>query len=126
MSISSSGKALLASIGGTALQWYDFALFGYFAPIIATTYFPSDNRLSSLLSAFGVFAVGYLLAPLGSLFFGFIGDRFGRKRALTLSILAMAIPTAMISIVPGYQVYWYCRPNFDYPVARNSRFCCEC
>ncbi|WP_262055388.1 MFS transporter, partial [Legionella pneumophila] len=103
MNISSSSKALFAGISGTALQWYDFALFGYFAPIIAATYFPNDNQFASLLSAFGVFAVGYLLAPIGSLFFGYIGDQFGRKRALTLSILAMAIPTALISIVPSYQ-----------------------
>ncbi|AOU07987.1 MFS transporter [Legionella pneumophila] len=103
MNISSSSKALFAGVSGTALQWYDFALFGYFAPIIAATYFPNDNQFVSLLSAFGVFAVGYLLAPLGSLFFGYIGDQFGRKRALTLSILAMAIPTALISVVPSYQ-----------------------
>ncbi|OCH99148.1 MFS transporter [Legionella jamestowniensis] len=104
MRLSSASKALFAGVSGTALQWYDFALFGYFAPIIAATYFPSDDRFVSLLSAFGVFAVGYLLAPLGSIFFGYIGDYFGRKRALTLSILAMAIPTAMISIVPSYQL----------------------
>lgn len=103
MNISSSSKALFAGVSGTALQWYDFALFGYFAPIIAATYFPNDNQFASLLSAIGVFAVGYLLAPIGSLFFGYIGDQFGRKRALTLSILAMAIPTALISVVPSYQ-----------------------
>ncbi|CZL29471.1 MFS transporter [Legionella pneumophila] len=103
MNMSSSSKALFAGVSGTALQWYDFALFGYFAPIIAATYFPNDNQFASLLSAFGVFAVGYLLAPIGSLLFGYIGDQFGRKRALTLSILAMAIPTAMISITPSYQ-----------------------
>ncbi|AMQ28322.1 TPA: MFS transporter [Legionella pneumophila] len=103
MNISSSSKALFAGVSGTALQWYDFALFGYFAPIIAATYFPNDNQFASLLSAFGIFAVGYLLAPIGSLFFGYIGDQFGRKRALTLSILAMAIPTALISVVPSYQ-----------------------
>ena len=103
MNISSSSKALFAGVSGTALQWYDFALFGYFAPIIAATYFPNDNQFASLLSAFGVFAVGYLLAPIGSLFFGYIGDQFGRKRALTLSILAMVIPTALISVVPSYQ-----------------------
>lgn len=103
MNISSSSKALFAGVSGTALQWYDFALFGYFAPIIAATYFPNNNQFASLLSAFGVFAVGYLLAPIGSLFFGYIGDQFGRKRALTLSILAMAIPTALISVVPSYQ-----------------------
>lgn len=103
MNISSSSKALFAGVSGTALQWYDFALFGYFAPIIAATYFPNDNQFASLLSAFGVFAVGYLLAPIGSLFFGTIGDKYGRKHALSLSILAMAIPTALISIVPSYQ-----------------------
>lgn len=110
MKMSSQIKALLAGISGTALQWYDFAIFGYFAPIIAATYFPNDNHLSSLLNTFGVFAVGYLLAPLGSLFFGYIGDRYGRKQALTLSILAMAIPTAMISVVPGYQLIGLAAP----------------
>jgi len=57
MNISSSSKALFAGVSGTALQWYDFALFGYFAPIIAAAYFPNDNQFASLLSAFGVFAV---------------------------------------------------------------------
>jgi len=103
MRFSPSKKAMLAGISGTALQWYDFAIFGYFAPIIAMTFFPKDNPIASLLSAFGVFAVGYLLAPLGSLVFGYIGDRYGRKRALTLSILGMAIPTSIMSILPGYE-----------------------
>lgn len=70
MSQSSSGKALLAGVSGTALQWYDFALFGYFAPIIASTYFPNTNHIASLLSAVGILAVGYLLAPFGALIFG--------------------------------------------------------
>lgn len=104
MKFTASKKAMLAGISGTALQWYDFAIFGYFAPMIAMTFFPKDNPISAMLSAFGVFAVGYLLAPIGSLVFGYIGDRYGRKRALTLSILGMAIPTSMISVLPGYQV----------------------
>jgi len=103
MKFSASKKAMLAGISGTALQWYDFAIFGYFAPMIAMTFFPKDNPISAMLSAFGVFAVGYLLAPIGSLVFGYIGDRYGRKRALTISILGMAIPTSMISVLPGYQ-----------------------
>lgn len=103
MRLSSSNKALLAGISGTALQWYDFAIFGYFAPIIAITYFPNDNLFTSLLSTFGVFAVGYLLAPIGAVFFGYLGDHFGRKYALTASILGMAISTAIISVVPAYQ-----------------------
>ena len=76
----SSVKALIAAVSGTTLQWYDFAIFGYFAPIIANIFFPNDNQIASLLSAFSVFAVGYLLSPLGAIFFGFIGDRYGRKR----------------------------------------------
>ena len=110
MTFSSSKKAMLAGISGTVLQWYDFAIFGYFAPIIAANYFPNDNRFVGLLNTFGVFAVGYLLAPLGAVFFGYIGDRYGRKRALTLSILAMAIPTSMISILPGYNMIGIAAP----------------
>lgn len=102
MNISPRVKALLVGVSGTVFQWYDFALFGYLAPIIAATYFPNDSHYAALLNTFGIFAVGYLLAPLGSVVFGYIGDQYGRKRALTLSILGMAIPTAMISIVPGY------------------------
>ncbi|KTC72580.1 proline betaine transport protein like protein [Legionella birminghamensis] len=103
-------KVLFTAIAGTSLQWYDFALFGYFAPIIAASYFPKENQLAALLSAFGVLAVGYLLAPLGSLFFGYIGDRFGRKQALMLSILAMAIPTAAAGCVPSYSVIGIAAP----------------
>lgn len=110
MGFSSYKKALVAGVSGTALQWYDFALFGYFAPIIAQTYFPSDNNFASLLSTFSIFAIGYLAAPLGSILFGTIGDRFGRKRALTISILAMAIPTSLISITPGYKHIGFLAP----------------
>ena len=110
MTFTSSKKAVLAGISGTALQWYDFAIFGYFAPIIAATYFPNDNAIASLLHVFAVFAVGYLLAPIGSIFFGYIGDRYGRKSALTLSILAMAIPTSLISILPGFQTIGIAAP----------------
>ncbi len=95
-------KAMFVGISGTALQWYDFALFGYFAPIIAATFFPDNNPVVAMLNAFGIFAVGYLLAPVGSILFGYIGDRYGRKQALTISIVAMAIPTALFSILPGY------------------------
>lgn len=107
-----SKRALIAGVSGTSLQWYDFALFGYFSPIIAQTWFPSNNNFASLLNTFVVFMVGYLLAPLGSFIFGFIGDRFGRKKALTLSILTMAIPTALISIIPSYQNIGILAPLF--------------
>ncbi len=103
MRFSSSKKAMLAGISGTALQWYDFAVFGYFAPIIAAIYFPKASAIASLLHVFAVFAVGYLLAPIGAMCFGYIGDRYGRKRALLLSITGMALSTAMIACLPGFK-----------------------
>jgi len=98
----SNFKQILAAMSGTVLQYYDFSLFGYFTPVIAELYFPAQNQTLSILYAFSLFAVSFLLAPLGSIFFGYIGDNFGRKKALTLSILLMAIPTAMIGILPTY------------------------
>ena len=112
MSLPSSKKAMLAGISGTAIQWYDFAIFGYFAPIIAATYFPKDNSMASLLHVFAVFAVGYVLAPVGSMFFGYVGDRYGRRRALMLSIVSMAIPTAMIACLPGFNAIGIAAPVF--------------
>lgn len=96
-------KQAFAAGSGTILQWYDFSLFGYMAPLLATLFFPAQSPLASLLYTFAAFAVSYLLAPLGACFFGYIGDNFGRKKALTLSILAMALPTALISILPSYE-----------------------
>ena len=107
---SSSIQALFIGMSGTILQWYDFALLGYFMPIIAKTYFPSGDHFASLLSAFGIFAAGSFLQPLGAIYFGYIGDRYGRKRALSLSILIMAIPTALISLVPSYQMIGIAAP----------------
>lgn len=95
-------KMVFAGISGTALQWYDFSLFGYLAPIIATEFFPQSDHTAGLIQSFSIFAIGFLLAPLGSIFFGNIGDRRGRKHALTLSILIMTIPTALVGIIPGY------------------------
>ncbi|MCK5578162.1 MAG: MFS transporter, partial [Planctomycetes bacterium] len=95
-------KNITAGIIGNVLEWYDFAVFGYFAPIIGTQFFPSDNPVTSLLSAFGVFAAGYFARPLGGMIFGRMGDKFGRKTALQASVMLMAIPTFLISILPTY------------------------
>ena len=72
-----STQTVVAGAIGNVLEWYDFALFGFFAPIIGTLFFPSSDRLASLLATFGVFALGFLMRPLGGVFFGHIGDRVG-------------------------------------------------
>lgn len=96
-------RTVATSMIGNLFEWYDFALFGYFAAIIGRLFFPSEDPAMELLSGFGVFAAGFIARPLGGVIFGHIGDRLGRKRALVLTILLMAIPTAIIGILPTYE-----------------------
>lgn len=95
-------RTLMAGAIGNVLEWYDFALYGYFAPVFAAAFFPSDDTTTSLLSAFGVFAIGFLARPLGALLFGYIGDTAGRREALAWSIILMAIPTVIVGLLPTY------------------------
>jgi len=95
-------RTSLAGGIGNLLEWYDFAVFGYFAPFIGTQFFPASDPVSGLINTFGVFAAGYLARPIGGVIFGEIGDRLGRKRALQLSIFLMAVPTTLIAVLPTH------------------------
>ncbi len=95
-------RTSLAGGVGNLLEWYDFAVFGYFAPFIGAQFFPTDDPISGLINTFGVFAAGYLARPVGGVLFGQIGDRLGRKRALQLSIFLMAVPTTLIAFLPTH------------------------
>ena len=95
-------RVIAAGMIGNVLEWYDFAIYGYFAAAIGRHFFPHEDPVAQLLSAFGVFAVGYLMRPVGGALIGHIGDRFGRRAALTFSVAAMAIPTFLIGLLPGY------------------------
>ncbi len=99
----SQGRIILAGLVGNVMEWYDFAVYGFFASVIGHQFFPSDNPTVSLIAAFGAFAAGFLVRPLGGLLFGRIGDLVGRSRALTLSVLTMAIPTVIIGLLPTHQ-----------------------
>ena len=96
-------KLIFAGLIGNAMEWYDFAVYGYFAAIIAPLFFPSSSASVSLIAAFGAFAAGFLVRPFGGLVFGRIGDLIGRRRALTLSVMAMAVPTVLIGCLPTYE-----------------------
>jgi len=87
---------------GNVLEWYDFAVYGYFAAAIGSHFFPHQDPIAQLLAAFGVFAVGYLMRPVGGVIIGHIGDRYGRRAALVFSVTAMAVPTTLIGLLPGY------------------------
>ena len=93
---------IAAGMIGNVLEWYDFAIYGYFAAAIGRHFFPHEDAVAQLLSAFGVFALGYLMRPVGGALIGHIGDRLGRRVALTFSVAAMAIPTFLIGLLPGY------------------------
>ena len=95
-------KVLLASSIGNALEFFDFTLYGAFLSIIAENFFPAENQTASLLMALGVFGVGFIMRPVGALFFGYFGDRFGRKKALSYSVFLMGMPTFIIGILPNY------------------------
>lgn len=100
----STRRVVAAGTIGNILEWYDFAIYGYFATSIGRTFFPQESAVAQLLSAFGVFAVGYLMRPLGGALLGHIGDKYGRRTALTFSVAAMAIPTFLVGVLPGYAV----------------------
>jgi MFS transporter, MHS family, proline/betaine transporter len=95
-------KTVAAGAIGNVLEWYDFGLFGFFAPVISQLFFPSHDELASLVGTYGVYATGFLMRPLGGVVFGYIGDRMGRKRALELSVLLMAVPTTLMALLPTY------------------------
>ena len=110
MSNSKAPRTIAAGAIGNALEWYDFAIYGYFAATIGRVFFPHEDKVAQVLAAFGIFAVGFLMRPVGGALIGYIGDRFGRRTALTFSVVAMAIPTFLVGVLPGYQTLGVAAP----------------
>jgi MFS transporter, MHS family, proline/betaine transporter len=94
--------AILAGAIGNAMEWYDFAVYVYFVPVISQLFFPAKTPVVSLLLTFSVFGVGFVMRPIGSVVFGQYGDRHGRKRALSAVIFLMAISTFVVGCLPTY------------------------
>jgi MHS family proline/betaine transporter-like MFS transporter len=103
-------RLMAAGAIGNLLEWYDFAVYGYFAAAIGRAFFPEQDKVAQVLAAFGIFAVGFMMRPVGGALFGHVGDRFGRSTALTLSVAAMAVPTFLIGVLPGYDVLGLAAP----------------
>lgn len=101
-SASQRRTAILAGVIGNVLEWYDFAVYGYFVPVISQLFFPNQTPLVSLLLTFSVFGVGFVMRPLGAVVFGQYGDRYGCKRALSAVIFLMAASTFAVGLLPTY------------------------
>ncbi len=97
-----SRKAVTAAVMGNLLEWYDFAIYGYLATIVARNFFPKGDEMTALLSTFATFGVGFVVRPLGGVLIGRLGDVRGRKAALMLTIFMMAFGTVLIGLIPTY------------------------
>ncbi|MFE0017563.1 MFS transporter [Mesorhizobium sp. NPDC059054] len=96
-------RVAMASLIGTAVEWYDFFLFGICAALVFPhVFFPEADQTTALLASFGTFGVAFLARPLGAALFGHFGDTVGRKAALVTTLLLMGIATFLIGLVPGY------------------------
>lgn len=95
-------KSLGASLIGQLLEWFEWSSYAVFAPFIAAAFFDKSDPTSALLATFGVFAVGFLVRPLGGIIFGRIADRVGRKNVLMMTIIIMALSAVIIGVMPTY------------------------
>lgn len=96
------GRIIAGGIAGNVMEWYDFAIYGYFAVVIGHKFFPSEDPSVSIIAAFGAFAAGFLARPVGGLLLGRLGDVVGRRQVLMISIFCMAIPTVLLGLLPSY------------------------
>ncbi len=95
-------KVVVSSFLGNFIEWFDYASYSYLATVIAVVFFPGDDKTVSVMSTFAVFALSFLVRPIGAVFWGNMGDKKGRKWALSISILLMSGATFLIGCLPGY------------------------
>lgn len=99
-----------SAIAGNLMEYYDFTVYVVFSVIIGQTFFASQTEFVQILASLGVFATGFITRPLGGILFGYIGDKYGRRISLILSMLGMTIPTFAIGLIPGYNEIGYFAP----------------
>jgi MHS family shikimate/dehydroshikimate transporter-like MFS transporter len=99
----SVARVLTASAVGTIIEWYDFFIYGNAAGLIfAPLFFPQIDPVVGVLAAWGTYALGFLVRPVGGLLFGYLGDRVGRKPVMITSLIIMGVSTALIGLLPTY------------------------
>lgn len=99
----SAARTALAGLIGNVLEWFDFAVYGYFVVTIGKHFFPATDPTASTLFAYGSLLIGFLGRPIGSVVLGLVGDRIGRRALLTVSIALMGVATLAIGVLPTYE-----------------------
>ena len=112
----SSYKNIAAGALATMFEWYDYAVYGYFAVIIGKKFFPHADKTMEIMSAFAVFATGFIMRPLGAILFGYIGDNIGRKATVIITTFMMAISCVIMANLPTYEQHQY---YFFAPKSKN-------
>src|SRR5688572_18083217 len=103
-------RTALAGLIGNVLEWFDFAVYGYFASDIGRQFFPQSSPTAQLLLTFAVFALGFIARPIGGLVLGAVGDRIGRRALMMLSISLMGGATLLIGLLPNYAMIGMAAP----------------
>lgn len=103
-------KSIIGGSAGNLVEWYDWYVYSAFTLYFAPVFFPSGNQTAELLSAAAVFAVGFLMRPIGAWFMGTYADRKGRKAGLTLSVTLMCLGSLLIAITPGHDAIGIAAP----------------
>ncbi|MEX5373766.1 MFS transporter, partial [Klebsiella pneumoniae] len=95
-------KAITAAALGNAMEWFDFGVYGFVAYALGKVFFPNADPSVQMIAALATFSVPFLIRPLGGLFFGALGDRFGRQKILAATIVIMSLSTFAIGLIPSY------------------------
>lgn len=95
-------KAITAASLGNAMEWFDFGVYGFVAYALGKVFFPGADPSLQMIAALGTFSVPFLIRPLGGLFFGMLGDKYGRQKILAITIVIMSISTFCIGLIPSY------------------------
>ncbi|HZY39821.1 MAG TPA: MFS transporter [Mucilaginibacter sp.] len=103
-------KSIIGGSLGNLVEWYDWYAYSSLAIYFSATFFPKENEVAQLLNTSGIFALGFLMRPIGGWIMGVYADRKGRKKALTLSVLLMSLGSLMIAVAPGYKAIGVAAP----------------
>ncbi|RKQ39231.1 glycine betaine/L-proline transporter ProP [Enterobacter sp. R1(2018)] len=95
-------KAITAASLGNAMEWFDFGVYGFVAYALGKVFFPDASPSVQMIAALGTFSVPFLIRPLGGLFFGMLGDKYGRQKILSITIIIMSLSTFCIGLIPSY------------------------